>query len=342
MVYPRITENLYGNIFPSGDARTLAVVGVGHSETLTRLNGQFRVVSTPDVGDTTTYTGAFGTLLYDWGIFYSTWEFAAKYSPSHGSQPHIPANDAEWDAFFKKSVLSYGSAANLSQYGDADANEDKLRFKDNPAEPDRTTSDDGNADAIVDPNLPSYGPQGFYRLKFESRVLSSMTKVDAALTSSASAVYNGNTNLNDMVYTDSIMLQEQLNLPGPGFLIIGVIRKTPVISQGYNCSYGVETGHTGDNVLSAADKIEIFNDYYGGNLLRIKEILRDRTTLASNYIRTMLWMGDVNLKGLDATNNPTISAMFADNNPIRTNDLKIDGTMFCDFMSPYSIVPDLM
>ena len=337
----RLTRHIRERIAPSGDVTCLWVEPIWHSEQLGHINGSIRAVSTPDVGNTTTYSGPFANLEFDVGQFYCPFSIAAMYQPAAGSQPHVPASVAEWNAFMKKMVLTYGSASNAAQYGDADAAAAKLRYKDNPAEPDGTSSTD-NTDAVKPIDYPSLGPQGFVRLSYQAKLLSSMTKVDAAVNSTATSVYTGDTHLNDMIFTDSMDLDQDLNLSGPGYYIGCVVRHKPVLADGFAASYGNESGVSGSNVLSASDKIAMYNALMSGDQLRIKEILRDRTTIASNYLRTILYMGDISIQGLNASNNPTIAAMFSDLNPIRQNDIMFTSKYELTFSTPYLEIPDLM
>lgn len=337
----RLTRNLYQTMVPSGDVTTLCVIPIFHGETLGKLNGKIRIVSTPDVGNSTTYSSPWASIEYDIGWFFSPWSITAGYQPSSGSQPHIPANVSEWRAYMKKMILAYGSAANAAQYGDPDANQNKLRLKDNPAEPDGTQSSD-NTDAVKDLDYPALGPQGFTRLRYETKLLSSMTKIDASVNSTATSVYTGDTKFNDVAFSDNIDLDMDVGMSGPGFLICAFLRHKPVVSKGYACSYGNETGVSGANVLAASDKVAMFNALHHGDYLRIKEILKDRTTVASNYLRTLLFMGDVSVDGLDSTNNPSLAGLWSNNNPIRENDLMATAKFECTYSTPYEIIPDLM
>ena len=337
----RVNRNLYHRVVPSGSVRCLYVLPVFHGETLGKINGKIRIVSTPDIGATTSYTSPFGTIEFDQGHFWVPWNIAAQYQPAAGTQPHVPANVSEWEGFMKKMILAYGSAANAAQYGDADAANAKIRFKDNPAEPDGTGSGD-NTDAVKPVDYPSLGPQGFTRLSYETKLLSSMTKIDAARTLSSNTVYSASQAFNDVVYTDAIDLDMTFNLSGPGFVVCAFLRHKPVVSDGFAASYGNESGVSGANVLAASDKVAMLNALMSGDYLRIKEILRDRTTVASNYLRTMLFMGDVAVQGLNATNNPTVASMFSDLNPIRQNDIMATCKLEAFYQTPYTEVPDLM
>ena len=335
----RLTRHMLGRVCPAASVKTLYVAPVHKGETLGKLNGVLRLVSTPDVAGVTTYTSPFGALEYNLSMLFVPFSVAATYQTDLESQPHVPESVAEWDSLMQKLILTFGSTANSQMYGGSADNADDLDMSKDPTG-ERGTE---NTEPAVKPDYPSLGPQGVMRVWNRETFLMSGTKIDAgfSLTSAAAtSAYTSNRSISDMVYQAAHDLDMDIGLSGPGYLVLICTRYKPASKLGYAASYGAEGGETG--TLAAGDRIRINNALANGDAIRIKEILKDRSTIESQYLRTILFEGDSSVQPLDDTNNPSLSAMWADNNIWRQNDIAIAGKLILEFSTPYTLVPDLM
>ena len=175
------------------------------------------------------------------------------------------------------------------------------------------------------------------------RMLSSMTKIDTGVASASTSVYTGDTTLNDMVYHDQIDIDQDIGISTPGYLVATITRhdvSNPTL--GYAASYGTETGSDTGYAVGAGDRIAMLNALFHGDQIRIKEILKNKSLTTSQYLETLLFRGDVSIEPLDSTNNPSLAALYADNNVFRKNDISVQAKLMVEYSTPYTAVPDLM
>ena len=336
----RLTRHLYNRVCPVADVKNIFTLPVYKGEIIGKVNGQMKLVSTPNTGSATAVASPFGCIEYNFGIYYIPWSIAASYTSAPNVQPAVPASVTQFDSLMKKLILTFGSNANSQFYGgNPDASGDNLDLSKDKTEQDGAGSAD-NSDPIVQPDYPALGPTGVLRLHNAERMLMSMSRLDATVNVTSNA-YTGDAKINDVVFSDKMDIDFNFNIGGPGYVIGCITRHNPVADLGYWFSYGVETHHA-SSAIAAGDRIRIQNALMNGDMLRIKEILKDRTTALSQYLRAGLFEGDVSTEPLTEADNPIVYGMWQDGSVFRKNDVIAAAKLMVEYSTPYTIVPDLM
>lgn len=162
----------------------------------------------------------------------------------------------------------------------------KLDLEDLPKE----THGDGsnqNEEPIVDTEL-GLGPQGITRLYNSERFISSTAKLDLGKdlgTDKPDYSPSSDSTLQDCEFRDNIDFNTDLNVARLGFLVFCIAHYNTQATAGYACSYGAESGITPS--VSNSDRIRFLNAAFNGDMVRVKEILKETTANLSVGFTTM-------------------------------------------------------
>lgn len=327
---------------PAPGAVALAVLPVGHGETVGRLNGSMRIVSLPEANNQASYISPFGFLEWNYAIFGVPWRIAATYSHNIDASPEVPGSQADWDAFCKRLILTYQGTSN-DYYG---ANPDDTENLDMRAPAGKELGDktDGTKDSepLIEQAEMGLGPQGLVRFMSDERWLMSGTRSTIGANVNSPS-YSSSDNLDDVNFLDSIDLNATINWSGPGFVVLCAYRYKVDATPGFAASYGpnenIPVSGSPPTPVALADKRRIFGAYYNGDYHRLRKIIADPASDIGSYMRTLLFSGDVNINSLNSTNNPLVSTLFNDNNAVRSNDLLIGVKLAAPMQTPYTVDP---
>ena len=325
-------------VVPINDVKTIMVVPIGSGETIGRIQGTVRVVSLPSYNNASMYTSVFGNLEYNASLFYVPWNVAASYTPTVDATPSIPQSIADFDKLMKRLVLVYGSTSSEFYASNPDeATGNKLDLTDKPTEQKGTSTSD-NKEAVLDTEL-GLGPQGILRLYNSERLIANTSKLDLSK-DITSPSYSSETSLQDAIFSDVLDYNTNLNVSGSGFLIFLITRYNTTTTSGYACTYGSESGVT--PAVSDSDRRRFLNAYFNGDMLRVKSMLADPTSQIGAYARTMLFRGDTSITPISDSSEPIVGTLFADDSPIRPNDIRVTCKLAMPVSTPYTIAPDLL
>lgn len=324
---------------PINSVKTVRVDSIGHGEMIGRIQGTVRVVSLPSFNNSSIYTSIFGTLEYNASLFFIPWSVAASYTPTVDSLPSIPQTTQDFDTLMQRLILVYGSTSS-EFYGSDPDNPNKLALEDSPKN-ERGSTETDNRERVADPDL-GLGPVGILRLFNTERLIANTSKLDLSKDITSPA-YSSETSLQDAIFSDSVDFNTDLNVSGPGFLIFCVTRYNPAVSPGYACAYGSDSGIT--PAVSDADRRRFLNAYFNGDMLRVKSILADQTSVLGSYARGMLFRGDVSIHPISEQTDPLVGSLWTGaypDSPIRPNDIEVTCKYACPYQTPYTIAPDLL
>lgn len=323
---------------PINDVKTVMVQPVFKHETVGKIQGTIRSVSLPSYNNLSLYTSIFGTLDVNYSLFFVPWSVAATYTPTVDSVPSIPASIADFDKLMKRLVLVYGSTSNEFYSGNPDeATGTKLDLEKSPKNEKGTGADD-NTEAVSDTEL-GLGPEGILRLYNSERFLMSTAKTDVGKTIS-SPDYSSDTSINDVTFIDNVDIDLPLNVAGDGFLIFCVTRYNTQATAGYACTYGSEPGVT--PAITNEDRIRFLNSAFRGDMLRVKTMLADPTSILGQFARSVMFEGDTSVHPISDAANPVVGTLWTDDSPIRPNDILVNVKFALPFSTPYTIAPDFL
>ena len=323
-----------------GETSTLMVQAIPKGATIGKINGVVRVVSTLDVNGATSLPTPFGTVEYNLFALYVPYDVAATYTETVDSKPGVPDNVQDWDNLTERLILNYGLVGGSEYFGaNPDGAAGQLDLRKSPAQKSGDTdSNTETNDALVNTEI-GLGPMGVRRFFNFERFITSTTPLNISKTITTPGSIPS-TSLNDLLYSDNIDLDQTIGASGPGFFILGVQRFKVAASRGYACSFSKE--NTND-VVSDADRRRALNILFTGDMLRVKSMLSDPTSQVGDYIRTLLWYGDVSLNPVSASNNSILGQMWPDGeSTVRANDIVVSCKYACPMSVPYEIQPDLM
>ena len=326
---------------PIGQTSTIMVQAIPKGATMGKINGVVRAVSLPDVNGATTYASPFGSI--EWNLFglYVPYEVACTYTETVDSKPGVPDNVQDWDNLTERLILNYGLVGGSEYFGaNPDAAAGQLDLRKSPAQKSGDTdSNTETNDALVNTEI-GLGPMGILRAFNYERLITSVAPLNLSKTVSTPGAQNLSTSLWDLVYMDNIDLDHDLNFRGPGFFILAVQRFKVAASRGYACSFSKE--NTND-VVSDSDRRRALNILFTGDMLRVKSMLSDPTSQIGDYIRTLLWYGDVSLNPVASSTNSIAGQMWPDGeSSVRPNDIIVTCKYATPMSVPYEIQPDLM
>lgn len=322
----------------------LNVIPVGQSEVLGQITGSVNALSVPERGNAALYTSPFGFLEYN---LYGLWIpslLAATFTKQPTDVPKLPASQAEWDILFRRLLFEWGTDGN-EYFGanpdgstttyDTIKNVFVRRHGNTDTAP---TPDPKNTDTQQEPvaqfQEQGYGPQGIKRLFSAERWLSATapTTITSGLTQFDTA------DLNDTVYADNLDLDIMANCSGPGYFVLGALRYATAPTEGFAASYG--DSEDGTPVISQADKNRAMNALYTGDISRVKHLLTLDTTAVGDFLRSLMFGGDVNIKKITAQ-DIIMNQLWTDKSPVRDNKMLIGTKLAAPTSTPYSIIPSI-
>ena len=326
----------------AGDTTCVAVHAIGHGESLGRIEGTLRAVSLPEIDGAATYTSPFAWLDINYTCLFVPFNVAITYTKTVEDQPHVPITQAEWDQLAERLILSYGLTGSNQYYGGnpdaAAANQDLNKsVKKSRGTADSATDTDEAVAAEAEVGL---GPH-VMRLYNSERWLTSTSKLDLFknLTDNAYGSSSDSDSLQDCVFQDNLDIDIMANVSGPGFVLFVVTRYKVDAVSGFACSYGKEDSA---EVVSDADRRRCLNAFFAGDQLRIRSMLSDKTSVTGDYIRTLLFGGDVNINPVTDAANPVLGQLWTNDNPVRKNDVMVGVKLGFPMSTPYTIEPTLL
>lgn len=341
----RIPRHMSVRTCEADSTTVLNVIPVGQSEVLGQVQGSLNALSVPERGNAALYTSPFGFLEYN---LYGLWVpslIAATFVKQPTDVPKLPASMAEWDTLFRRLLFEWGTDGN-EYYG---ANPDGSATTYDPVRnvfvrrhadistaptPDPQSGGDTQDEPAVGVSELGYGPQGIKRLFSAERWLSATapTTITSSLTQFSSA------DLNDTVYADTLDLDIMANCAGPGYFVLGALRYATTPTEGFASSYG--DSEDGTPIISQADKNRAMNALYTGDMSRVKYLLTMDTTAVGDFLRSLMFGGDVNIKKITAQ-DIIMNQLWTDKSPVRDNKMLIGTKLAAPTSTPYSIIPSI-
>ena len=354
---------------PVDSAKTLMVIPIGVDSSIHSFNMTMQARSAPSKLDFNEYfTGPFAFSEYNFVPLWVPYTVAATMSHDRETHPRLPENEAEWDLMYRRIVFEFGVDGN-EYYGanpdgtgsvyDPIENVWRLR-RDQSTDPntpnvgydevnEETTSGDAQQEPLIHPSAGmSYGPRGIIRVDSDERWLSSDTAYSAFknfpafFTQILSSI-----GVNDIVYSDALHKEYMLNLSG-GFLILGVVRYAvpDADASGYAASFSSGTLSIDNNTVvrtfdaDQAARNTALNAWMTGDHERINNLVKLDTTKAGDWMRSLLFGGDLNVHGYADTS--FIGSMFGnDKPPMSEGDIIFAVKGHATLGSPYSLLPNL-
>lgn len=342
----RIPRHMSVRTCESDSTAVLNVIPVGDSEVLGQVTGALHALSVPEIGNAALYTSPFGFLEYNiYGLWVPTL-IAQTFAHNPTDVPKIPSSQAEWDLLFRRLLFEWGTDGN-EYYG---ANPDgstttydtiKNVFVRRHGDTDTAnTADSQDTDTTQEPasgpglGEQGYGPQGVKRLYSSERWL----KASAPTTITAATASFSNAALNDAVYSDSLDFDIMCNCHGSGFFILGALRYATAPTEGFAASYGA--GEDATAQISVADKVRAMNAFHTGDIMRVKYLLTQDTTAVGDYLRSLMFGGDVNIKKITAS-DIIMNSLWTEKSPVRPNKMLIGTKLAAPTSTPYAILPSI-
>ena len=356
---------------PVDSAKTLMVVPIGVDSSIHSFNLAMQARSAPSKLDINEYwSGPFAFAEYNFVPLWVPYTVAATMSHDRETHPRLPENEAEWDLMYRRIVFEFGVDGN-EYYGanpdgtgsvyDPIENVWRLRRDQstNPNSPNAaydevnqaTLADTAQQEPLIHPSAGlSYGPRGIVRIDSDERWLSSDTAYSAFknfpsfFTTAFSSV-----GINDIVYADSLHKEYMLNMSG-GFLILGIVRYAvpQEDASGYAASFsGGDLSYDESSMTitrsfdadQAARNLAL-NAWMTGDHERINNLIKLDTTKAGDWMRSLIFGGDLNVHGYADTS--FIGEIFGnDRPPMSEGDIIFAIKGHATLGSPYSLLPNL-
>ena len=363
------------------DVKVLNVIPVGKECSVGNISLLMECFSLPDREGVNSwqYLGPAAFLEYDAVALFVPFNVAATYSPpitvdgGPTGVPRLPATPGEWDYLFRRLIFEQGIDGN-EYYGanpdgvgntydpvrnvwirrggvnKAPANTHPAAFLPTSNTPEAIQA--AIAAAIVQLEYPgdtqdepiarlgNMGPKGVQRLWDIPRFLHS---------NSIASVGKGNlplisgllsqAGLLDVFFSDSLRIDEMVNLQGPGFVLVGIQRWHTLSAPGHATVFSQTEGPSGS--VAVSDRLRALNALMAGDSSEIKRLVIQDTTDSGDYMRSLLFGGDVNIVSKRQGFLSNVFDVEGIGNPLRANTIMYGLKGQVTMGSPYSLLPNL-
>lgn len=350
----RSPRNLFCGVVKSPGARCLAVIPVGAGEILDGIRLSGGAFSLPSVDAAASFLGPYGLIEYNAYAIFVPWHVVSTFSGGAsegnvGGVPAPPQSSADWDTLFDRLMLSFGADGSQFYGGNPDgassATYDVIGLKwrrrgdlvDKPGDPQGDQELHDRADS-AEP-VVSYGPMGIQRLWSREQILSpsstaSLIKSLTGVAGATATVFGSAIDLQDLVFKDQFEESIPAMVTGPGFLLIGIVRYKVTAAPGHAPTY-VSNAAADTEAEWAVNRA--MNAFFAGDVSRIQKLIEDYDTTQADWLRGLLFGGDVNLEqsqnllpdGLDGWGNAATDTWY------RENDMVFYGKVFAGLQTPY-------
>ena len=303
------------------DTRVLLVLPVWGGEDLGSLSVQLSAMSLPTTVDQSgnapveaaEWIGPWGMLEHNIYALWVPFEVVATLTPaaSQDAVPGMPQKDADWERLFRRLLFEWGTEGN-EYYGANPIAGDTAEYDPVQQIWKKTrsgTSDDDNTDEPFDVLNTGMGPHGVRRLFSAENMLVPMS-VQSLQTRGNTFVASilGRANMlsqfgvTDMVFADQMMIDLSGPTPGPGYVIVGVVRYDTgdhVDNDTENLSSFIGNYGGSGNQAEIIARNRLYNELVGGDNTRLQASILQDFSYRGQFLRSILFGGDVNLRSFD-------------------------------------------
>jgi hypothetical protein len=338
----------------------LNLIPIFTAEAGSGLRATVKISSLPDIKDAFAYIGPTAAIEYNYYIMYAPYHVVSTFSGGvftgadghvgeQGGLPHPPATDEEWDEFFRRLLLEFGTDGNefyganpdgtgatydpvrnmyVRHRGTVNAQADQVSSSSSLSSDDQDVINRDNLTAQGEADEPlTYGPRGIARLYSRETILKSESSVTLGRSVSGLSGIFSQAGINDLVYGDEFEIDIPVPVSGPGYILMGVVRMEVSDTVGHSSSYRTEQD---DHDAMARNRA--LNILFGGDTSRAEWLIRNGTGVTGDYLRSMLFGGDNYLE--DAGTYTPID-FFDDGGWFRKNTILVNQKVFVGMHSPY-------
>lgn len=359
----RSTRYMFARRCPTSAARVMMVIPIFSGEAGSGLKATVHVRSLPNVGNAFQFIGPNGAIEYNFYAMYSPYHVVSTFTGGVSTNdsnlsdqgvhdlPHPPASTAEWDAFFRRLILEFGSDGN-EFYGanpdDSGAQYDAVRnmwvrrrggadTKVQTVDPTPGTALEASDSAEGDRLSKTYatdepltmGPRGIARLYSRETILTSDSVSALGREVSGLTSIFSSAGVNDLVYSDTFEIDIAVPVSGPGYVLLGCVRMAVDETEGFSASYAAST--PGSGTIEAL-RNRALNMLLGQDQERVQWLISQSTSVEADYIRSLLFGGDNYLEDAGAY---TPIDFYEDGSWFRPNEIVLTGKVFTGTHTPY-------
>lgn len=341
----RSTRYLFARRVAAPDAKVMALIPIFTRESMSGIRGTVHIRSLPNVSNAFKFLGPNAALEYNMYLMYAPWSVVSTFSGGVGADneldhiPHPPLTTAEWDMFFRRLLLEFGTDGNEFYGANPDGTSTAydpvrnayVRRRGTDADPSAAAGDGDDLTTQGTQDEPmTFGPTGIQRMHSVETILTSDAVVSVAKNvSGLAAAFSAASAVNDIVFSDQQEFSIDGNVIGPGYVMLGVVRHSVGDTEGHSAGYAQDAPTT--NIDMARNRA--LNILFGGDMERAQWLVRNGTGYESDYIRSLLFGGDNFLEDAGAY---TPVDFFDDGSWFRDNEIVVTGKLFVGHATPYS------
>lgn len=358
----RTPRYLYARKAAVDEAILLAVVPIGPGESVSGVRGNIKAKSLPlratsaDTAITAAnfrWLGSTGLLEWNAYMLYVPAGVVNSYSHTIGSKawgnfapPQAPHTKQDWDTFWERLTLSWGTDEN-NLYGSSTTDTAtydpvnnawiRLRGGGESASTDDVDIGGTTDEPLRRPVEGTPGPVGIVRLWSHEDILTAEGIQSGFIGVSVLDNILSAGGVNDYTFSDNVQISEGdfPDIPGPGFLLLGVVRYSTAVSSQFDASY-----RPGSDVSPPTAQQKLDNDanralaaFWGQDMTRVQSGITLGTDQVDDVLRSILFGGGQMDEGYEVSLGPIARG----STWIRDNDLVVSGKLTPTIATPYRV-----